>query len=382
MDELADAGVDGAAVTCGTSGECPAATPVCDPVAGACRTCRADSECDGACHELTGACVQESAVLYVSPTGTDNTSCSKAAPCGTVLAAVSQISSGRSFVRVADGAYVDGWNVRGRPGVTAVVISGTDLAPDGANFMPGGGVDLETEGNVSLVLEGVTIADAAKSGLIVRGPTTVSRVVISGAQSFGIDVRPAGNLRLADSEIRGSVGPAIQGSGLVEIQRSRVIGNPGGGVIATGGYTIVNTILANNGAPLARLGGAVLAPVAGRPAVFRFNTVTRNNGGTAVGVDCTSPATLDSSIIVGNGSGLFPELSSVCAPTYSLLATLSDGHNIAGDPMFVNPMSDYHVLPASPAVDAADPAATETVDVDGGKRPTGAARDIGADEQP
>jgi hypothetical protein len=50
--------------------------------------------------------------------------------------------------------------------------------------------------------------------------------------------------------------------------------------------------------------------------------------------------------------------------------------------MFVNATSDFHVLAGSPAIDNADPAATELVDFEGGGRPRGSARDIGADEQP
>ena len=41
---------------------------------------------------------------------------------------------------------------------------------------------------------------------------------------------------------------------------------------------------------------------------------------------------------------------------------------------------DYHLQSSSPCIDAADPAATLDVDIDGDIRPQGAAHDMGADE--
>jgi hypothetical protein len=53
--------------------------------------------------------------------------------------------------------------------------------------------------------------------------------------------------------------------------------------------------------------------------------------------------------------------------------------NIA--PGFVNPSAgDFHLMSTSPAIDAADPAATISADYDGTPRPQGARRDIGAFE--
>jgi hypothetical protein len=84
-----------------------------------------------------------------------------------------------------------------------------------------------------------------------------------------------------------------------------------------------------------------------------------------------------------NNGLLFPELGAMCTPKYCLLATApASGNNVQGNPMFVNAAADFHLMTNSPAIDRADPAATEMVDFEGGGRPHGSARDIGADEQP
>jgi hypothetical protein len=51
------------------------------------------------------------------------------------------------------------------------------------------------------------------------------------------------------------------------------------------------------------------------------------------------------------------------------------------DPRFVNAAGgDFHLMTGSPAIDAADPAATLSTDYDGTARPQGAGRDLGAFE--
>ena len=62
-------------------------------------------------------------------------------------------------------------------------------------------------------------------------------------------------------------------------------------------------------------------------------------------------------------------------------ATYVGMNTIVADPKFVDAANgDYHLSANSPAIDAADPAATDAIDFDGISRPQGAGRDIGAFE--
>jgi hypothetical protein len=76
---------------------------------------------------------------------------------------------------------------------------------------------------------------------------------------------------------------------------------------------------------------------------------------------------------------------SECSHAYDLIkpqATSVGATNLLNmDPRFVNAAGrDFHLMMGSPAIDAADPAATVNTDYDGTTRPQGAARDLGAFE--
>ena len=54
------------------------------------------------------------------------------------------------------------------------------------------------------------------------------------------------------------------------------------------------------------------------------------------------------------------------------------GGNISMDPLFI--FGDFHLRPASPAIDAGTCTGAPPTDFDGDLRPTGTTCDIGADE--
>ncbi len=378
-----DAGPDGPApVDCMTSAGCPASLPVCDLGLGQCRGCVADLECASTvCHELAGSCVDESKALFVTPSGVDNPSCTKLAPCASVRAALMVITPPRRTIRVADGTYTQSFTVRSGTG-GPVVISGIDRLPAGAVFQPGVG-DLQTDPGAEVVIEGVTVARPGNSGLVNRGTSTLSHVRVTEAGFAGVDNR-GGSLILLDSQVDATQGVGIESNNLLEVQRCEVFGNIDGGISASGGFTIVNSVIHDNGMLGSTLGGAKLSANAGKPAVFRFNTLAGNNTGpTGAAVQCDTAFAVEDSIIYSSNMGSLAPLTPSCAPRFCLFDTNPPAGtgNVQGDPMFVA-STNFHVKPSSPAIDKADPAATEPLDLDGAPRPTGTARDIGADEQP
>jgi hypothetical protein len=86
-----------------------------------------------------------------------------------------------------------------------------------------------------------------------------------------------------------------------------------------------------------------------------------------------------------NGAPTNTVTGTECSHSYDLIkpqATAVGATNVLNvDPRFVNAAgSDYHLMMGSPAIDAADPAATLSSDYDGTTRPQGSARDVGAFE--
>ena len=357
---------------------CPAGMPVCDVASSTCRRCVADADCPGACHELAGTCTTVAQTIYVSAMGADNATCSEASPCASLGAAIGVASPMRRMIRIEDGTYAQAFSLR-----NDAILSGPDLDPAGVQITanPGGGSN-QADSQTTSVIEGVTIAAPNNEGIVNRGTLTLSHVTITNAQRHGIDNR-GGTLIVRDSRIVGSDLNGITSNSTLDVQRTHVLDSKTGGINSTGTATIINCVIANNGSTQPQFGGARLG---GSMNVFRFNTLARNGApaGGVAGVECNTPVTIESSIFANAGGFFTSEINGMCSARYSLFSSNAPAGmgNVTGAPMFVNAMSDHHLIAGSPAIDKADPASTESLDFEGGGRPTGVARDIGADEQP
>lgn len=361
---------------CDDNEQCAYTTPVCDIHRSMCVSCTADAECASQTCLPDGACAVPLDVLYVAPDGSDTATCMPGDHCS-LIRALALIDGTKSTIRLDPARYS---------------LAGTLTLPDDLHLVGRGAVI-----DRSAASSGGGVLDLAAGTSISLDYVTVQGG--DGSAGFGIRCVNAG-LALREVAIRGNAGPGVVGSecalaishaeisgnggigvsatdGTLALARSRVMGNRGGGVAVTrASYDLENDIIAGNGDAASLFGGVLITQInAAADHAFAFNTVARNLAaqGMAAGVLCgvvAAPLTFSSSIVVDN-AGLQVDGGN-CAWAYSDLST---------DPLFVDPLHDnFHLQIASPARDAADPAATLAVDIDGDARPQGPARDMGADE--
>jgi hypothetical protein len=134
--------------------------------------------------------------------------------------------------------------------------------------------------------------------------------------------------------------------------------------------------------------------------VYVYNNTVYGNDGDGISINYGGMAdgTIDGIVIRNNlldtsGHGtVYHVNNAVDEPTVSLdhnlywpgppnLNHVSDAHPVTGDPQFVDPAGqDFHLLSASPAIDAGVTITQVTDDLDSNPRPLGSAYDIGAYE--
>ena len=385
---------DGVCVACTPqeAAACDGATPVCGDDR-ACRACAAHPECaaSNACLP-DGSCAIAADVAYVAPTGT-GTTCTQAEPCGTVAAA---LATDRPYVKLAAGLTKDSQvtTIDGRV-VTLLGDPGAILDRDGDGpilVVRSTGADVQIVGLRITGASGVAGANGIELQPNGGAPKlTLHRATIDSNQGIGISAT-GGTLTVTQSSISGNTGGGISATGgTLTARQSTISGNTGGGISITNAqFDLENNIIASNGGPATGFGGVRIDQVGAGTRRFEFNTVTNNNGaaGTTTGVVCTlvtQPITFSNNIVFDNQIGAArTQVGGVnCSWTYSNIGPdgVAGVGNINMDPLFVNPaQNNFHLTSASPAKDAADPAATLAVDIDGDARPQGVARDMGADE--
>jgi hypothetical protein len=406
-DILADTPVD-AAPACLSDSQCTATAPVCDMTSHTCRGCTADADCatisGGACTEYNGQCVADADTIYVATTGTDGGTCTKGARCATLGYALTQVTATRLTIAVGNGAYaapagsqVAAINIT----VGRVVISGLRL-----DYTGGATFSTTTDGvtnppvisinnNNDIVIEGVTIANGPSDGVRSSGALLLSHVHITGNNSRGVNASVANQAQthIWGSRIDTNVAEGIFAqSGPLEILRSQIINNTGGGLsYHSGAITLTSTIISGNGGNGANLGGVLLQNLQGNVPNIQFVTIafntTKNTGGSP-GLQSDVSVAIANSIAYSNAAQNVTtplQICTSCTATYTLFSgtpPIGTG-NIAGAPLFVNVVLDnFHIQAGSPARNAADPNASIHFDVDGEPRPQGPGYDMGADEIP
>ncbi len=365
--------VSGACVQClgSDATACVGTTPTCGND-DTCRACVAHSDCASEVCLPDGSCGDDANVAYIDPAGTDNATCTKAAPCIRVSKA---LATARPFVKFT-GTTDEATTVSGGRIVTFLANPGAVLTRTAAN----GAIVTVSGDGTALTVYDLSISNAP-----------------NGSSGIGLVIPAAGGspkLILTRAKVSNNPGGGISASGgTLTVSRSTISANAGGGLSISGAqFDITNSFITQNGAATTSFGGVSFAQLGAGSHLFDFNTVTGNVAatGTTTGVVCslvTQLQTFSDNIIFGNqGAGSGTQISgNNCATTFSDIGpdTASGTGNINADPLFVNvSQSNFHIMTGSPAKDVADPAATLHVDFDGDVRPQGVHSDMGADETP
>lgn len=350
----------GVCVECLAATDCPTDRPNCGSD-GQCRGCLVHNDCSSQlCNADTGACVPEDQVIYVGQGGT-GTACTRTTPCGSFAIAIAQVTGPRTSIHVSSGTYTE-----------RVVIDNKSfyLASEGGGLRP----PSDSDGTL-LSITGASRVEL--DGLDVLGSATTASNGISCAGAM-----VALTLRDVTVEDHGAIGIDSDGCRLT-VLGSTIARNRQGGISQRAGELVVrNSFLHHNGGAASSIGGlSAKLPLA---ISVEFNSFVDNlalaTSAAAIQCDTPAPVTLKNNLAVGDAP---IQLSlGTCGYAYTLSNQLVDGPgNLNVAPAFVDAGDDdYHLVPNSPGIDAADPLATEPFDFDRDERPQGPRRDIGADE--
>ncbi len=366
---------------CESNDDCSAVTPVCDTANSVCVACTAadngacgnmlcstKNECQrcvshnqcgesDACDASTGECIDTSMVAYVVAGGTNGTTCTKAAPCGTLTYAATQ----KPYVKLQ--SNIDEVVSLASVSTTVLAAPGTTIKRTASN-----GPIVTVSGTSNVTLTNVVIRDGAT------------------ALGHGVSIANGDNavvLNLQDVAIVANTGYGLSvGGGTLTMSRCIVANNTSGGGTITGDFDITNSMILTNGTSSSITGGLTITPGATKK-IFSFNTVAGNDASnSATGINCTLSMTLTNTLVSDNVA------TANCAFEYSMfdIGVSVTGTNKTGNPQFRNTLptaplaADYYrIANNSDAIDSAAPTSAVMTDIDGDVRPqTGA--DIGADE--
>jgi hypothetical protein len=384
--------VAGGCVSCRDTTDCSGNTPVCDT--GACRACSAHSDCaSDLCDVQTGACVAEASIAYASPGGSASSSCTKAEPC-TLSRALTVVDASRRYVRVQAGTHT-----LSSAGLISNALTVELHGPARVNG------SLQVEGGATLRLRDLDVGLSQNGGYIGAQPSADGapmptldlervkfdddyQVAIYSAKLLArhVHMRAAAvGLTLLDAQGRPDGNGGTRGAVLTIDQSD--FDAPGPAVILSSSSSaqITNSVFRNSMPATGVAYSLDVTATAGSTSVSftTFHNVQLRCGGG------TSQLTGRSNILLNERSNASTDTvttTSACQHFYSLIkpqtTAPNGGNNLLNmDPRFANGANgDYHLGVGSPAIDAADPAATETTDFEGTTRPQGAGRDIGAFE--
>ncbi|MBZ5716058.1 hypothetical protein [Nannocystis pusilla] len=335
---------------------CGGNTPVCDAAANACTKCVDHEQCpSGACNIATGACFEDA--LWVDR---------KAASCdgdGTQEAPFCEIQDAIEVIPTDTPTLV-----RVVPGPTAYKAK----------------IDVGSNVIAAIVGEGgAATIDVDVDALLVNDD---ARVYLKDLRFVGTSMSAGNGVVCLNAEVwtdsvdfssRESV--AIDAIGCtLQLRRSRVYANPGGGIKVDKGTTrIENTFVTSNGSNFSQYGG--IHVVSGGELNIVYATIVGNNSdATADSLHCLDPGTvtLRNAVLFGQSQATSVSCDGAVASDSIVDSTLLAGDNVtvevsAQSSWFTGAASgDFHVKAGAPFAElgrwrSGDPA----VDYDGDPRP-------------
>lgn len=383
---------------CGPSGcrgctadeQCAGTAPICDVETSTCRQCRVDEECASEVCE-TGSCVPETSIVYASPGGAATASCAHGDPCSVSRAiAVATASPVQQTLRLLPGSYTANLDLlQTTASPLHIVATGANLV-GASRVRIGNGATARIRG-ITTTSNQVAVACDGGAGSVSSLSIRDSRFVAgSNAASLVNATRCTLTIETSELEIRDSTGSALflNNDSKFVGDRLRFSGDVAPPIAAMGERVelrLSNSLLDDPQILFLTNDGA--AP--GSQYLFGFNTIVLRSTGNQVICD-GSAGTLHRSVLFENNvllaldaasaitGGGCTFASNVVFPQYPI-----PGNNIIADPMLRDVSNhDYHLLPGSPAIDAAATSSTfpSLLDLEGVSRPQGSKPDIGAFE--
>jgi Right handed beta helix region len=390
---VCDVGGSGVCVEClpESANACSGNRPICGEDA-ACRGCQAHSDCASDACLPEGSCAEEDKVVFLKEGGTSggpgntNGKCSKETPCGTMAAALLQLTSARPYLRVTGtitsvGSILTARTITmlGSPG--AVLKGSTDT--DDPSIL-----DLRTGSKVEI--HDLTLQDTARNGVRVADASTLlfHRSKLLNTKLDGILVETNGSAEISQSEIS-NCGTSLNfgvtlNTGSLTITRSKLANNSGGVFVGEGQrFTISDSFIVGS-----KVIGGIYAKKPGAGSKLERSTIADNKAATtsasyAGGIYCDDASfTFSSNILFRNtgGAGGFLQNAGACKLTGSLVSSNSQAETGSLGFRSNTAPFDYHLTAASPPTVLDAGGACTGVDYDGDVRGEDGGCDLGADE--
>ncbi|MCX5742359.1 MAG: right-handed parallel beta-helix repeat-containing protein [Proteobacteria bacterium] len=390
--------------------DCSNPTPACGP-SHVCEACDAHADCASGVCLPDGTCVTDPTTVAYVAAGGAGTMCTQTAPCdtlnkglatqrpkikvtGIVVDSAATVIDGRTVEIFAD---PDSTIARSTTGAILDLANNATVTIHQLAFV-GGGVSgfngISAAGTTTttprLVLDHSSIVNTSVGLFLKQASATIKYSNLeNNVAAITLDQTGTAALAVESSTIANNSYTGIYGPGSISVFRSKLIDNRRAGIeVADCTCIIVGNLFLRNGSTS---GAGGLFMFNGLPGSrIDFNTFVKNvtvqtAGREGGGMFCDSPSiTARNNILWKNAP---KQVAGACSHAFSDLGpidTISGNSNVNLDPMFIDEVSDLHLMATSPLRGLADPTSDlsgqTATDFDGDQRQLPA--DLGADEVP